>query len=44
MEAMWLMLQQEEAQDYVIGTGKTHSVLDFVEMAFSHAAWITAIT
>ncbi|CAN5841384.1 hypothetical protein BH23GEM9_BH23GEM9_03630 [soil metagenome] len=34
--AMWMMLQQPEPQDYVIGTGRTHSVRDFVELAFSH--------
>ena len=34
VEAMWLMLQQEEAEDYVIATGNTHSVRDFVEKAF----------
>jgi GDPmannose 4,6-dehydratase len=32
--AMWLMLQQEEADDYVIGTGKMYSVREFVEKAF----------
>jgi len=37
VEAMWLMLQQKEPQDFVIGTGKTHSVRDFVEAAFGHA-------
>ena len=37
VEAMWLMLQQKEAQDFVIGTGKTHSVMDFVKAAFEHA-------
>jgi GDPmannose 4,6-dehydratase len=35
--AMWLMLQQPEADDYVIATGETHSVREFVELAFSHA-------
>ena len=35
VEAMWLMLQQEEADDYVIATGQTHSLEDFVAMAFS---------
>ena len=35
--AMWLMLQQEEPDDYVIATGETHSVRDFVEEAFSYA-------
>ena len=37
VEAMWMMLQQKEPQDFVIGTGKTHSVLDFVKAAFDHA-------
>ncbi|PWI56765.1 GDP-mannose 4,6-dehydratase [Sulfoacidibacillus thermotolerans] len=35
--AMWLMLQQDEPQDFVIATGKTHSVRDFVELAFAAA-------
>jgi GDPmannose 4,6-dehydratase len=35
--AMWLMLQQEKPDDYVIATGETHSVRDFVEEAFSYA-------
>jgi len=34
--AMWLMLQQDEPSDYVIGTGVAHSVKDFVEAAFGH--------
>src|SRR3989338_8477664 len=34
VEAMWLMLQQEKAKDYVIATGETHSVADFLESAF----------
>jgi len=34
VEAMWLMLQQEEADDYVIATGETHSVREFCAMAF----------
>jgi GDPmannose 4,6-dehydratase len=34
--AMWLMLQQDQASDYVIATGETHSVLDFVEAAFRY--------
>jgi len=34
VEAMWLMLQQEEPDDYVIATGETHSVQEFVELAF----------
>lgn len=36
VEAMWLMLQQEKADDYVIGTGETHSVRDFLEEAFGY--------
>lgn len=35
VEAMWLMLQQKEADDYVIATGETHSVREFLEEAFS---------
>jgi GDPmannose 4,6-dehydratase len=34
VEAMWLMLQQSEARDYVVGTGETHSVRELVELAF----------
>jgi GDPmannose 4,6-dehydratase len=34
VEAMWLMLQQEEPEDYVIATGETHSVREFTELAF----------
>ncbi len=37
VRAMWLMLQQDEPADFVIGTGKDHSVRDFVEAAFAHA-------
>ncbi|MDQ5807784.1 MAG: GDP-mannose 4,6-dehydratase [Actinomycetota bacterium] len=37
VEAMWLMLQQEEADDYVIATGQSHSVRDCVEVAFDQA-------
>lgn len=37
MEAAYLMLQEPEPDDYVIGTGETHSVKDFVELAFKHA-------
>src|SRR6202790_3211235 len=36
VEAMWLMLQQPEPDDYVISTGETHSVREFVDLAFSH--------
>ena len=34
VEAMWLMLQQEQPDDYVIATGETHSVQEFLELAF----------
>jgi GDPmannose 4,6-dehydratase len=37
VEAMWLMLQQEEPDDYVIATGETHSVREFLDEAFSYA-------
>lgn len=37
VEAMWQMLQQDTADDYVIGTGETHSVREFCEAAFSYA-------
>jgi len=36
VEAMWLMLQQPGADDYVIATGETHSVRDFCRLAFAH--------
>jgi len=36
VDAMWLILQQALADDYVIATGKTHSVRDFCQIAFSH--------
>ena len=36
VRAMWLMLQQDEPEDYVIATGEQHSVREFVETAFSH--------
>jgi len=36
IETMWLMLQQENPDDYVIGTGETHSVKNFLEEAFSY--------
>lgn len=36
VEAMWLMLQQEVPEDFVIATGETHSVRKFVELAFKH--------
>lgn len=37
MEAIWLMLQQDEPDDYVIATGETHSVRDFLDEAFGYA-------
>jgi GDPmannose 4,6-dehydratase len=37
VEAMWLMLQQERPDDYVVATGETHSVTEFLEEAFSLA-------
>jgi GDPmannose 4,6-dehydratase len=37
VEAMWLMLQQSEPDDYVIATGKTHSVREFCDRAFAVA-------
>ena len=37
VEAMWLMLQQPEPDDYVVATGETHSVREFVEVAFGFA-------
>jgi GDPmannose 4,6-dehydratase len=37
VEAMWLMLQQEKPDDYVIATGETHSVKEFLEEAFRYA-------
>ena len=35
VEAMWLMLQRSKPQDFVIGTGETHSVEEFAEAAFA---------
>ena len=37
VEAMWMMLQRDTPEDFVIGTGKAHSVREFVERAFSYA-------
>jgi GDPmannose 4,6-dehydratase len=37
VKAMWLMLQQEVPDNFVIGTGETHSVEEFVHEAFSYA-------
>jgi GDPmannose 4,6-dehydratase len=36
VRAMWLMLQQDQPNDYVVGTGETHSVEEFVAEAFAH--------
>jgi GDPmannose 4,6-dehydratase len=37
VEAMWLMLQLDEPDDFVVGTGKSHTVREFVDLAFAHA-------
>jgi len=37
VETMWLILQQDEPDDYVVGTGESHSVKEFLEEAFSYA-------
>ena len=37
VRAMWLMLQEDDAGDYVVATGRTHSVREFCEVAFGHA-------
>ena len=37
VRAMWLMLQQDKPDDYVVATGETYSVREFLEMAFAHA-------
>src|SRR6188472_1919782 len=37
VEAMWLMLQEDEPDDYVIATGEEHSVQEFADIAFAHA-------
>ncbi|MDB9526415.1 GDP-mannose 4,6-dehydratase [Oscillatoria sp. CS-180] len=36
VQAMWLMLQQEQPDDYVVATGETHSVKEFLDIAFGH--------
>ena len=36
VKAMWLMLQQDQPDDYVVGTGKAHTVQELVEIAFDH--------
>ena len=37
VDAIWRMLQRDEPGDFVIGTGRNHSVRDLVEIAFAHA-------
>jgi GDPmannose 4,6-dehydratase len=37
VEAMWMMLQQDNPDDYVIATGETHSIKEFLELSFAHA-------
>ena len=37
VQAMWLMLQQDQPDDYVVATGETHSVKELIELAFGHA-------
>jgi len=37
VQMMWLMLQQEEPDDYVVGTGESHTIKEFVELAFDYA-------
>jgi GDPmannose 4,6-dehydratase len=45
VRAMWLMLQQDRAADYVISTGESHSVRELVEIAFGHVGldWQTCV-
>jgi len=38
VEAMWLMLQQDEPDDYVIATNETHSIREFLDVAFGHVS------
>jgi GDPmannose 4,6-dehydratase len=47
VDAMWRMLQQDEADDYVIATGVTHSIRDFLDVAFDHVGiedWAPYVT
>lgn len=39
VEGMWLMLQQEEPDDYVLSTGETHTIKEFVELACEYCGW-----
>jgi GDPmannose 4,6-dehydratase len=45
VKAMWLMLQQEQPDDYVVGTGETHSVRELCQVAFDYAGldWAKAV-
>jgi GDPmannose 4,6-dehydratase len=45
VEAIWMMMQQPEADDYVIATGETYSVREFAELAFSYVGldWRTYV-
>ena len=45
VEAMWMMLQQDTPEDFVIGTGRKHTVQEFCELAFAHAGldWQTFV-
>jgi GDPmannose 4,6-dehydratase len=45
VQAMWLMLQQDKPDDYVIATGETHSVREFLQVAFAHVGldWQTYV-
>jgi len=38
VEAMWLMLQKDAPEDFVVGTGETHSIREFIELASEHAS------
>ena len=41
VEGMWLMLQQETPEDFVLATGETHPVREYVEKAFKHLGYVT---
>lgn len=45
VEAMWLMLQQDKPDDFVVGTGETHSVKEFAQLAFEHVGldWVNYV-
>jgi GDPmannose 4,6-dehydratase len=43
VRAMWMMLQQAQADDYVVAPGRTHSVRDFLQIAFSHVGLIRGL-